>query len=70
MHDAQRASRRRRLPETRTLVLTVGHSTHSVEAFIGLLQAHGIKLFVDVRSFPRSHLFHEKPFDKSRRDRY
>jgi hypothetical protein len=41
MHDAQRASRRRRLPETRTLVLTIGHSTHSIEAFIGLLQVHG-----------------------------
>jgi hypothetical protein len=29
------------LRETRTLVLTIGHSTHSIEAFIGLLQVHG-----------------------------
>jgi uncharacterized protein (DUF488 family) len=42
------------LPETCTLVLSVGHSTHSLEAFIGLLQAHGVKRIVDVRSFPRS----------------
>ena len=42
------------MPETSTLILTVGHSTHSMEAFIGLLQAHGVKRLVDLRAFPNS----------------
>lgn len=33
---------------------TIGHSTHSLEEFIGLLQAYEIKLLADVRSIPRS----------------
>jgi uncharacterized protein (DUF488 family) len=36
------------------LVLTIGHSTHTLEAFIGLLQAHGVTRVVDVRTVPRS----------------
>ena len=35
-------------------VYTVGHSDHSTEAFISLLQQHGIALVVDVRSQPYS----------------
>jgi len=35
-------------------VFTVGHSTHPIEVFIGLLQAHGIKEIADVRSIPMS----------------
>lgn len=53
-HDPEKDSRPRRLPESSSLVLTVGHSTHSMGAFAGLLQAHGVKRVVDVRSFPRS----------------
>jgi uncharacterized protein (DUF488 family) len=35
-------------------VMTVGHSTRSVEDFIELLKAHGVKRLVDVRTVPRS----------------
>lgn len=35
-------------------VLTVGHSTRSLEAFADLLRAHGIEQVVDVRTVPRS----------------
>ena len=33
---------------------TVGHSTRSLDDFIVLLQAHGIRQLVDVRTIPRS----------------
>jgi uncharacterized protein (DUF488 family) len=36
------------------VVLTVGHSTRALEAFIQLLQAHGVKRVLDVRTVPRS----------------
>ncbi len=35
-------------------VLTVGHSTRSLENFIQLLQLHGVTRVVDVRTIPRS----------------
>jgi uncharacterized protein (DUF488 family) len=35
-------------------VLTIGHSTHSIEEFIALLNSHGIRHLVDVRSIPKS----------------
>ena len=35
-------------------VYTVGHSTHSLDDFVGLLRAYGINLLVDVRTIPRS----------------
>ena len=35
-------------------VWTIGHSTHSGEAFVALLQAHGIEALIDVRRFPGS----------------
>jgi len=35
-------------------IWTIGHSTRPIEDFIALLQAHGIKLLVDVRSLPGS----------------
>jgi uncharacterized protein (DUF488 family) len=35
-------------------VLTVGHSTRPIEAFIELLVAHGVTQLVDVRTVPRS----------------
>ncbi len=38
----------------RLTILTVGHSTRSIEEFIALLQAHGVKQLVDVRTIPRS----------------
>ena len=35
-------------------VFTIGHSTHPIERFIGLLRAQRIELLVDVRRFPGS----------------
>jgi uncharacterized protein (DUF488 family) len=35
-------------------VYTIGHSDHTTEAFLGLLQQHGIALVADVRSQPYS----------------
>jgi uncharacterized protein (DUF488 family) len=35
-------------------VYTIGHSTRSLEELIEALQAHGIKLLADIRSFPMS----------------
>ena len=34
------------------MVLTIGHSTHSIEKFLGLLEAHGVTAIADVRSAP------------------
>jgi uncharacterized protein (DUF488 family) len=36
------------------LILTIGHSTRTIEEFVRLLQAHGVRLIVDVRTIPRS----------------
>lgn len=33
---------------------TIGHSTHSIESFVELLQIAGVTLVVDVRTVPRS----------------
>jgi uncharacterized protein (DUF488 family) len=33
---------------------TIGHSTKSIDEFLALLQSHGIKRLVDVRTIPRS----------------
>lgn len=35
-------------------VFTVGHSTHPIEAFIGLLNTYGIQRLADIRTVPRS----------------
>ena len=39
---------------TPTRVYTVGHSTHSIEDFLELLDIHSVELLVDVRRFPGS----------------
>jgi uncharacterized protein (DUF488 family) len=36
------------------VVFTIGHSVHTADAFVGLLQAHGVRLVADVRTVPRS----------------
>ena len=41
-------------PEPSPIVLTIGHSTRTLEEFIGLLQAHAVSRVVDVRTVPRS----------------
>ena len=44
------------------LVMTIGHSTRTLEEFIGLLQAHAVSLVADVRTIPRSR--HNPQFNK------
>jgi len=48
--------------ESSPIVLTIGHSTRTLEAFIGLLEAHGVTRIVDVRTVPRSR--HNPQFNK------
>jgi uncharacterized protein (DUF488 family) len=48
--------------EPSPLVMTIGHSTHTLEEFIRLLQAHGATCVVDVRTVPRSR--HNPQFNK------
>lgn len=47
---------------TPLLVLTVGHSTRQLEAFVELLRAHGVTCLVDVRTIPRSR--HNPQFNR------
>jgi uncharacterized protein (DUF488 family) len=46
-----------------TIVLTIGHSTRTIEEFIAILQAHGATGVVDVRTVPRSR--HNPQFNKA-----
>lgn len=39
------------------VIWTVGHSTHSLEQFIGLLWRHRIETLVDIRSYPGSRRY-------------
>ncbi len=43
-------------------ILTVGHSTHSLEEFIRLLQVHAVAFIADIRTIPRSR--HNPQFNK------
>lgn len=42
---------------TPVTVYTIGHSSHPIETFIGLLQQHHIQTLVDVRSQPYSRRY-------------
>jgi uncharacterized protein (DUF488 family) len=44
------------------VVMTIGHSTRTLDEFIGLLQAHAVTRVVDVRTIPRS--WHNPQFNK------
>jgi uncharacterized protein (DUF488 family) len=44
------------------IVLTIGHSTRTIEEFVKLLQAHGVMCVVDVRTLPRSQ--HNPQFNR------
>ena len=55
-----RASNRK--PSPPPVVLTVGHSTRSIDDFIELLRAHKISRVVDVRTIPRSR--HNPQFNR------
>src|ERR1039458_1141454 len=48
--------------EALPLVMIIGHSTRTLEEFIGLLQAHAVSLVADVRTIPRSR--HNPQFNK------
>lgn len=45
---------------------TIGHSTHPIEYFVGLLKRHGIRVLVDVRTVPKSR--HVPQFNKEALD--
>jgi uncharacterized protein (DUF488 family) len=47
---------------TPLVVLTIGHSTRSIEEFIRLLKAHGVRRVIDVRKIPRSR--HNPQFNR------
>jgi uncharacterized protein (DUF488 family) len=38
-------------------IFSIGHSTHSIDEFIGLLSRHAIALLADIRRFPGSRKF-------------
>lgn len=50
----KRLSREAKQRQSRTVVLTVGHSTRSLEKLIELLKVHEITAVLDVRTIPRS----------------
>lgn len=43
-------------------IFTIGHSTRPIEAFLAMLQAHGVRQLVDVRTIPRSR--HNPQFNR------
>ena len=48
-------------------VFTIGHSTHSAEAFLALLRQHGVEALADVRSSPFSRFnpqFNREPLEQ------
>jgi uncharacterized protein (DUF488 family) len=49
--------------ELTPLVMTIGHSTRTIEEFIHLLRVHGVTCVVDVRTVPRSA--HNPQFNKA-----
>ena len=51
------------MAESSLTVLTIGHSTRTLDEFIRLLQAHGVSRVVDVRTVPRSR--HNPQFNKA-----
>jgi len=50
------------MKESRKIIYTIGHSTHSMEGFVSMLQSVGVKLLVDIRGLPGSRKFPQ--FDK------
>jgi uncharacterized protein (DUF488 family) len=38
----------------RPIIFTIGHSTHSIDEFVGMLHAHEIQAVADVRTIPKS----------------
>ena len=53
------------------LIRTVGHSTRPVDALIEMLEAHGIKRLIDVRTIPKSRYnpqYNREELERSLRD--
>ena len=50
------------VPVTQPTVLTIGHSTRSLDTFVEMLRGHGVKHLVDVRTIPRSR--HNPQFNR------
>ncbi len=48
--------------ESELTILTIGHSTRTLEEFVQLLEVYGVTLLVDVRTVPRSR--HNPQFNK------
>jgi len=44
-------------PSGKHIIYTVGHSTHSPDIFIGMLQSFGIRMLADIRRFPGSRKY-------------
>lgn len=44
------------------IIMTIGHSTRTLDEFVALLRAHGVTRVVDVRTVPRSR--HNPQFNK------
>lgn len=49
---------------TASPIFTIGHSTRTIEEFVGLLQAYGVRLVVDVRTIPLSR--HNPQFNQEK----
>ncbi len=45
------------MKEENKTIWTIGHSTRSLEEFIGMLHSFNIELIADIRSFPGSRMF-------------
>lgn len=45
-------------------LFTVGHSTHPIEEFVGILRSHGVTLVADIRTVPRSR--HNPQFNEDK----
>jgi uncharacterized protein (DUF488 family) len=45
------------MPERPQTIWTIGHSTHTIEAFLGILRAHRIEVIADVRLLPGSRRY-------------
>jgi hypothetical protein len=53
-----------RAAERPSVVLTIGHSTRSLQELVGILEAHGVRYVADVRTIPRSR--HNPQFNRDR----
>ncbi len=51
----------------KSIIFTIGHSTHSAEVFLALLRQHGVEAVADVRSSPFSRFnpqFNREPLEQ------